>query len=63
MPEVYEYLTEVRYPCDRAELLRRATAGGADDAVLGRLGTLPEQEYDSSDTVHRLLGQPEDPHT
>ncbi|GAA3524406.1 hypothetical protein GCM10022222_03650 [Amycolatopsis ultiminotia] len=62
MPEIHEYLTEVRYPCDRAEILRRATARGADDAVLGRLGTLPEQEYDSLDTVHDLLGRAEDPH-
>ncbi|MFF0147811.1 uncharacterized protein DUF2795 [Amycolatopsis sulphurea] len=57
MPEVHEYLAEVRYPCDRAELLRCASACGADDTVLGRLGTLPEQEYESADVVHRLLGR------
>ncbi|MBN6038391.1 DUF2795 domain-containing protein [Amycolatopsis sp. 195334CR] len=55
MPEVQSYLTGVRYPCDRAELLRAATAEGAGDQVIGRLGTLPEREYDCYDTVHREL--------
>ncbi|WP_329063648.1 DUF2795 domain-containing protein [Amycolatopsis sp. NBC_01480] len=55
MPDVREYLTEVRYPCDRAELLRAAAAGGAGDQLLGRLGTLPERDYDCADTVHREL--------
>ncbi|MEV8607112.1 DUF2795 domain-containing protein [Amycolatopsis sp. NPDC051373] len=60
MPDVRDYLTDVEYPCGREELLRCATAHGAGDQIIGRLGTLPEQEYADADAVHKLLG-PESP--
>ncbi|WP_033289554.1 DUF2795 domain-containing protein [Amycolatopsis jejuensis] len=62
MLDIRDYIADVRYPCDRDELLRCATAHGADDTVLGKLGTLPEREYDGIDTVNRLLNRPLDPH-
>ncbi len=62
MHDVREYLTDVKYPCGRDELLRRATARGAGEDVLGHLGKLPDQHYDNADTVHRLLGPDVDPH-
>ncbi|GAB3734266.1 hypothetical protein GCM10027598_59630 [Amycolatopsis oliviviridis] len=61
MSDVREYLSEVEYPCERADLLRSATAQGAGDDVLGHLGKLPEQRYENANAVHRLLGQDVDP--
>ncbi|MEA5360982.1 DUF2795 domain-containing protein [Amycolatopsis sp., V23-08] len=62
MPDVRRYLSEVRYPCERGELLRSATAQGAGEDVLGHLGKLPEQHYADAEAVHRLLGSDVDPH-
>ena len=62
MHDVREYLSDVEYPCERDELLRRAAAQGAGEDVLGHLGKLPEQHYDNADAVHRLLGRDVDPH-
>ncbi|MGW4397973.1 DUF2795 domain-containing protein [Amycolatopsis nivea] len=62
MSDVREYLTEVEYPCERDELLRRAAAKGAGDDVIGHLGKLPEQRYEDVEAVHRLLGDDIDPH-
>jgi hypothetical protein len=50
-----ELLSEVEYPCDRAELLRQAAAHGADDGVLGHLGCLPERDYDGFGAVTEAL--------
>ncbi|EFL08993.1 predicted protein [Streptomyces sp. AA4] len=63
MSDVREYLTEVEYPCERDELLRRAAAKGAGDDVIGHLGKLPEQRYENVEAVHRLLGDDVDPHS
>ncbi|GAA5155657.1 MULTISPECIES: DUF2795 domain-containing protein [Amycolatopsis] len=38
-------LSDVDFPCDRAELLRQAAAQGADDGTLGHLGGLPDRTY------------------
>ncbi len=57
MIDLRDYLADVEYPCGRDELLRRAAAHGAGDNVLGRIGTLPERDYDGIDAVNELLGQ------
>ncbi|MEV6907833.1 DUF2795 domain-containing protein [Amycolatopsis sp. NPDC051071] len=57
MNDARGYLDDVRYPCGRDELLRRAAAQGAGDDVLGHVGKLPEREYDRAETVHRLLAE------
>lgn len=46
-------LSDVSFPCGRAELLRHAAAGGADDDVLGHLAALPEHRYPGLDDVIR----------
>lgn len=50
-------LSEVDYPCDRAELLRQAAAHGADDTALGRLGCLPERSYAGIGAVTSALAE------
>jgi hypothetical protein len=45
------HLADVRYPCGRAELLRRAAAAGGGDTVLGLLGNLPDDDYADLDAV------------
>ncbi|MDQ0380096.1 DUF2795 domain-containing protein [Amycolatopsis thermophila] len=44
-------LSEVDFPCDRAELIRQATAHGADDSTLGHLGAIPDTTYPDLDAV------------
>lgn len=50
-------LSEVDYPCDRAELLRQAAANGADDEVLGHLGCLPQRSYAGFGAVTEALSE------
>jgi hypothetical protein len=57
MTDLENYLADVEYPCGREELLRRATANGAGDDIVGHLGTLPPRDYDCLDAVHRNLGE------
>jgi hypothetical protein len=57
MIDLRDYIADVRYPCGRDEILRRAAARGAGDDVLGRLGALPDQDYDGIQTVNRLLSR------
>ena len=50
------HLGDVRYPCGRDELLRRAAAAGGGDAVLGALGGLPpDGHYTDADAVWEAL--------
>jgi Protein of unknown function (DUF2795) len=51
------YLVDVEYPCQRDVLMRKAAAQGADDDTLGRIGKLPEQQYDDLDAVRTALGR------
>jgi hypothetical protein len=53
------WLSEVDYPCDRAELLRAAAAHGTDDAALGHLGCLPERSYPEFGAVTSALAEVE----
>jgi hypothetical protein len=53
------WLSEVDYPCDRAELLRQAAAHGADDGTLGHLGCLPERSYPGFGAVAHALAEVE----
>ncbi|NIH79484.1 DUF2795 domain-containing protein [Amycolatopsis viridis] len=48
---LHALLSDVDFPCGRAELIRRATANGADDSVLGHLGAIPDSTYPDLDAV------------
>jgi len=50
-------LSDVDYPCDRAELLRQAAAHGADDTTLGHLSCLPDGSYAGYHEVTSALAQ------
>ncbi|HVW44487.1 MAG TPA: DUF2795 domain-containing protein [Amycolatopsis sp.] len=50
-------LSDVDFPCDRAELLRQAAAHGADDTTLGHLSCLPDDSYADYAAVARALAQ------
>jgi hypothetical protein len=45
------------YPCGRGRVIEHAAAQGADDDMLGHLGSLPEQDYDGFDAVDTALAQ------
>lgn len=47
--ELGRVLSEISYPCDRDELLRRARSNGTDDQVLSRLDLLPDRIYEGAD--------------
>jgi uncharacterized protein DUF2795 len=44
-------LSDMDFPCDRAELLYHAASCGADDDVLGHLAALPDGRYPGPDEV------------
>ncbi|HKS48619.1 MAG TPA: DUF2795 domain-containing protein [Amycolatopsis sp.] len=48
-------LSDLDFPCGRADLLRHAAACGADDDILGHLGALPEGSYAGIDAVARKI--------
>ena len=50
-------LSEVDFPCARAELIRQASAHGADDSVLGHLGAIPDATYRDVDAVTTACGE------
>lgn len=53
---IRHYLQDAEYPCDRVELVRYAAARGADEDLLGHLGSLPEQQrFNGLDSVHEAL--------
>jgi hypothetical protein len=47
--ELERVLSAISYPCDKAELLRRARADSTDDEVLARLELLPDRIYEGAD--------------
>ena len=49
-------LAEMTYPCDRVQLVRQASSQGADDDLIGHLGTLPDVRFDDPDAIHRAFG-------
>ena len=49
-------LTGVRYPARPNELVRHAAEGGAPDATVDRLRTLPRREYENVADVAEELG-------
>lgn len=55
--EIQGYLTGITYPVDKTELIARARAEGADDAVLDLLDSISDREYaDSPDVMNELEG-------
>ena len=46
-------LSDLEFPCGRAELLRHAAAGGADDDLLGHLAALPDDSFTGPDAAIR----------
>lgn len=49
-------LEGMTYPCDRDQLLQHAAAMGAADDVLGRIGTLSEEDrYADLDGIERAM--------
>jgi len=51
------FLSDVDFPCGRAELIRQATAHGADDSTLGHLGAIPDSTYADLDAVTSACGE------
>ncbi len=50
-------LSEVGFPATKADLVRQARDGAADDAVVDLLIRLPDREYDTQEAVSRAIGQ------
>ncbi|TVT28583.1 DUF2795 domain-containing protein [Amycolatopsis cynarae] len=50
-------LSDVDYPCGRAELVHQAAAHGADDDILGHLAGLPEGDYTCFEAVTGALAE------
>jgi hypothetical protein len=51
--QMQKFLGGIEYPVGRADLVRHASACGADDTLLGRLSALPDRTFDGPDAVSR----------
>jgi hypothetical protein len=47
--ELGRALSEISYPCDKIELLRRARLNGTTEELMTRLDMLPERVYGGAD--------------
>lgn len=54
--QVETFLKGIRYPADRATLVKRAEENGASDEVRGMLQLLPDQTYGSTIDVTKAIG-------
>jgi hypothetical protein len=54
---VQKFLSGLRYPAAKPEILARARARGADEEALRALGGLPEREYASPIALSCAVGR------
>lgn len=52
---LHKLLAGMTYPCDRVQLVQQASSRGADDDLLGHLGTLPDIRFADADAVYRAF--------
>jgi hypothetical protein len=48
-----KYLAGVDYPCDRDCLVEHAKSKGADEAIIERLRSMPDREYEGPNAVSK----------
>jgi hypothetical protein len=56
---VQKYLSGLRYPACKAQIVNRALQKGADERVLGVLRAIPERWYPSPVALSGQIGHPE----
>ena len=55
--QVQKFLKGVDYPCSKAELMKAAEEGGADQNVLETLKQIPMERFNSSNDVAQGIAQ------
>jgi hypothetical protein len=55
--QIQKYLQHVDYPCTKEELIEKAKAEGADDAIVETLQAVPETKFNKPTDVSRAIGQ------
>jgi hypothetical protein len=52
---VHKFLSGIRYPATKQQLLEQARGNEADDEALGVLAEMPEGEYSSPDELSHVI--------
>jgi len=56
--DVQRQLGGMEYPASKDDVVEQARAGGADEAVISRLESLPDREFKGPNEVTKALGGP-----
>jgi hypothetical protein len=56
--DVQRQLGGMEYPASKNDLIEQARAAGADEAVISRLESLPDREFEVPTEVTKALGGP-----
>jgi hypothetical protein len=56
--DVQRHLGGMEYPASKSDLVEQARASGADEAVISRLESLPDREFEDPAEVTKALGGP-----
>jgi len=54
---VYRFLSGIRYPATRQQLVDQARSNHADEEALNSLRDMPEREYSGPDEVSRVFAE------
>ena len=53
--KVYKFLSGIRYPATKQQLMDQARSNQADEEALDSLRCMPEREYSGLDEVSRVI--------
>ena len=54
--DIQRQLGGMEYPASKSDLVEQARASGADEAVISRLESLPDREFEGPAEVTKALG-------
>lgn len=57
--QMQQYLRGVDYPASKDDIISKARSNGADDSVINKLNSLPDQQFETAADVSRAVGQNE----
>jgi hypothetical protein len=55
--KVYKFLSGIRYPATKQQLVDQARSNRADDEALSSLRGMPEREYSGPDEVSKVIAE------
>jgi hypothetical protein len=55
--KVYKFLSGMRYPATKQQLVDQARSNQADDEALSSLRSMPEREYSDLDEISKVIAE------